>query len=72
MAKKDNSKVTKSFLDTFKMADRFGEKLSFKIADQTSFPSVFGTLVSLTMFACMLMYGLKKFTVMQTYSDTKF
>ena len=64
MDKKDNSKVTKSFLDIFKKADRFGETLSFTIADQKTFPSVFGTFVSLAMFACMLMYGLKKFTVM--------
>ena len=72
MTKKDKSKGAKSFLDIFKMADRFGETMSFTVADRKSFPSVFGTLVSLTIFAYMLMYGFKKFTVMQTYSDTKF
>ena len=64
MVKKDKSKRARSFLDVFKMADRFGETVSFTIADKGSFPSVFGTLVSLTILVFMLMYGLKKFTVM--------
>ena len=64
MAKKGESKTSKNFLDIFKMADRFGENVSFKIADRRTFPSVFGTFVSLTIFAFMLMYSLQKFTVM--------
>ena len=64
MVKKGKSRASTNFLDIFKMADRFGETVSFKIADRETFPSVFGTLVSLTIFAFMLMYGLKKFTVM--------
>ena len=64
MVKKGKSRTSTNFLDIFKMADLFGETVSFKIKDRERFPSVFGTLVSLTIFAFMLMYGLKKFTVM--------
>ena len=64
MVKKGVLRASTSFLDIFKMADLFGEKVSFKIANRRTFPSVFGTLVSLAIFAFMLMYGLQKFTVM--------
>ena len=52
--------------------DNYGEAASFNIAGKSSYPSVYGTLISILILAVVIPYGTNKFIVMRNYEDTNF
>ena len=58
--------------ETVMKIDKYGESASFNIAGKSSYPSVYGTIISMLVLAVVIPYGLNKFVVMKSYEDTKF
>ena len=52
--------------------DKYGESASFNIAGKSSFPSVYGTLISILVLVIVIPYAINKFVVMRNYEDTNF
>ena len=52
--------------------DKYGESASFNIAGRSSYPSVYGTIISMLILAVAFPYGVNKFVVMKNYEDTNF
>ena len=52
--------------------DKYGESASFNIAGKSSYPSVYGTLISILVLVIVIPYATNKFVVMQNYEDTNF
>ena len=52
--------------------DKYGESASFTIAGRSSYPSVYGTIISMLIFTVVIPYGFNKFIVMKNYEDTNF
>ena len=59
-------------MSIFERADIFGESVSFTVANNPRFGNVFGSIVTLLIFATVLGYGSKKFSVMKNHDDTAF
>ena len=54
------------------LVDKYGETAQFSINGRSSYPSVFGTLVSLAVLAVVIPYAVNKFVIMQEFNDTNF
>ena len=52
--------------------DKYGESASFNIAGKSSYPSVYGTLISILILFVVIPCGVNKFFVMRDYEDTNF
>ena len=52
--------------------DRFGESVQFSIDGQSTHRSILGSIVSLGIFATVLAFGAKKFSISLNYQDTLF
>ena len=52
--------------------DIFGDQVKFTVDGNETYTSVYGTLVSLVIFAILLPYTVKKFGVMLEREDTRF
>ena len=52
--------------------DKYGEEVSFTINGYSKYPSIFGMMISIAIFATVLRYGLAKYMTMEEYGDTIF
>ena len=52
--------------------DKYGETKSFSIAGNNTYPSVFGTLITLIIFVVIVPFGFNKFIIMRDREDTNF
>ena len=52
--------------------DKYGETKSFMIAGNDTYPSVFGTLITLIIFIVIVPFGFNKFIIMRDREDTNF
>ena len=56
--------------ETIMSIDKYGESASFNIAGKRTYPSVYGTFISILIFAVVIPYGTNKFMVMQEREGT--
>ena len=52
--------------------DKYGEQTSFNIAGNSTYQSVFGTIISIFVLAVVIPYGFNKIIVMKERGDTSF
>ena len=58
--------------ETIMSIDKYGESASFNIAGKRTYPSVYGTFISILIFAVVIPYGTNKFMIMRNYEDTNY
>ena len=52
--------------------DKYGEARHLSIAGRDTYPSVFGTLLTLIILSVMVPFGFNKFIIMRDREDTNF
>ena len=62
---------TKRMKETLLFFDIFGEYVNFNIEGKTSHKSILGLLVSFAILSLVTAFGIKKYSVMVHYQDTK-
>ena len=74
MGKSSDSKPTLlgRVTEKFMSLDMYGESLTFTINGSNTYPSIYGALISLAIFALVLPYGAHKFKTMWNFDDTTY
>ena len=58
-------------LDSIKRIDIFGDSIMFRVGGSSKFSTWSGTVISITIYLMIFIYGYTKYTTMIEYGDTR-